>query len=291
MLGQRLTAALEARGDQVVRLVRGRATKRGDRPWDPTSGDIAGPKLSDVDAVVNLAGASIAGWRWTTKYKDLLLTSRVDTTRTIADTLAGAGLHSRCHIFLSASAIGFYGHDLGDRIVTEQSGRGTGFLADLCEQWEEAAQTAVDSGVRVAYLRTANVLAPEGGIIPLLRIPFRLGLGGRTGSGKQWFSWITADDHVRAMLWLLDGAVSGPVNLSAPDPVRNEVFARAFAKELRRPSVVPFPKRMASLALTQTMVEETIGAGQRVVPARLSDGGFVFKHPTLTDALHSVVSA
>ncbi len=305
LLGSRLTEALRARGDDVVRLVRRPPTAPDERRWDPTgsgpddAGDrstygpgidapgVQDPGLSDVDAVVNLAGASIAGWRWSHKYKGQILRSRIDSTATIVDALrlASANGKLRCKTFLSASAIGFYGYDRGDEVLTEKSTPGHGFLAQVCKGWESAANPATDLGVRVVHLRTANVLDPGGGIVKALRLPFLAGLGGRIGSGEQWFSWITSEDHVRAMLFLLDGAISGPVNLAAPDPVRNMQFVEDFARSLNRPAVIPLPTALLGVALTPQMVRETIAAGQRVVPETLEDGGFTFDHPTLTDAL------
>lgn len=290
MLGSRLVSALTARGDEVVRLVRRPAQAADERSWDPDAGTIASPGLTDVDAVVNLAGASIAGWRWTREYKEKILSSRLATTSTVISALerARAEGNDRCKTFLSASAVGIYGYDLGDFKVTEQTPAGDGFLADVCTQWEGAAAPAESLGVRTVYLRTANVLAPEGGILGVLRLPYLLGLGGRIGNGRQWFSWISAEDHVRAQLWLLDNQVGGPINLSAPGAVRNESFVKQYAHSLRRPAIIPLPLPLVSLVLTKKMVEETIAAGQRVIPERLDHLGFRFKHGSLSQALRWV---
>lgn len=288
-LGRRLGDALESRGDSVVRLVRGDGGAGG-RRWDPKAGTIDGPGLSDVDAVVNLAGAGIADKRWTASYKQEILDSRVDSTGTIVKALAQAGAERQCKTFLSASAVGYYGPNCGDRVLTESSPAGGGFLADVCKRWEEAAAPAEDMGVRVAYLRTANVLERGGGLLKALRPLFRMGLGGRIGSGSQWLSWIHVDDHVRAMLYLLDHEVAGPVNLSSPGPVRNREFVDYYGWTLGRPARVPFPRRLASVALSKDMVEETISAGQRALPSVLTESGFVFKYTTVQEALDQINS-
>lgn len=293
-LGTRLVEALLNRGDEVVRLVRRDATAPDERSWDPVAGTIAAPGLADVDAVVSLSGASIAGWRWSRKYKKQLLDSRVHATQTLVQALRDARAENslepslensvRPRIFLSASAIGIYGYDLGGRVVTEKSPPGTGFLAHVCEEWEEAAAPAEQLGVRTVFLRTGNVLDPGGGIVAALRLPFLLGLGGRIATGKQWFSWITGQDHVRAQLFLLDHEISGPVNITAPHPVRSRTFVRDFARYVRRPAFIPFPRRAAAVVLSRQMVDETIAAGQRVIPQVLLRAGFRFDQPDLKDA-------
>lgn len=290
LLGSRLAEALIERGDEVIRLVRGPVTNFGQRSWDPREGTISGAGLRDVDAVVNLAGAPIAGARWSQSYRQEILNSRVNTTQTVVNALgeASASGNARCKTFLSASAIGIYGADRGDEILTERSSLGDGFLADVCRQWEGAAAPAADLGVRVVYLRTANVLAREGGMLKILRPLYLLGLGGKTGDGLQWFSWISAKDHVRAMIALLDGTLAGPVNMAAPHPVRNRTFTRDFARSLSRPAFLPFPRRAAALVLTEAMVEETIAAGQRVDPAVLRESGFVWEDPDLAPMLEEM---
>lgn len=287
LLGSKLTKALRDEGHEVVELVRRPSTKPEERSWDPTTNSIEAPGLADVDAVVNLAGASIAGSRWTESYKQKMRDSRVQTTKTVVEALRQARKdgNDRCETFLSASAMGIYGFEHGGEILTETSPQGTGFLAHVCESWEGAAKGAEDLGVRVAYLRTSNVMSNVGGMLPVLRIPFLLGLGGRIGTGKQWFSWITAEDHVRAMLFLLKTPISGPVNMTAPHPVQNEEFISQYAGHLNRPAFIPFPKFAAGLVLTKQMVDETIAAGQRVVPRVLEEAGFTWNQPTMKSAM------
>ena len=290
MLGSRLDAALVERGDEVVRLVRKPATSESERQWDPQANTISVPGLSDVDAVVNLAGAPIAGSRWAAEYKREILSSRVLSTRTVVQALADAREEGsdRCKTFLSASAVGIYGFDCGDRLLPEDAPVGTGFLADVCEKWEDEALPASDLGVRVVRLRTANVLSPRGGFLGALRPLFKFGVAGRIGDGRQWLSWIHIDDHVAAMVALLDGTVSGPVNLTAPNPVRNASFTREYGRVLNRPTFIPFPSPVARIALTPNMVDETVAAGQRAVPEALARGGFKFSYPVLGQALRNL---
>lgn len=335
-LGTRLKNELEARGDEVVVLVRREATKDNEREWNPEGGWIEGPGLVDVDAVVNLSGAPIAGKRWTKKYRDEILHSRLDSTNTIVDAIKEAKQEGKGPaLLLSASAVGYYGPDTGELAVDEDTKRGKGFLAGVAHQWERAARRVEDLGVNVITLRTGIVLAPEGGMIPLLKLPAKAGLLGPMGKGRQWMSWITAEDHVRAMTHLLDAGmlyqaenivdegrkvkkkaaredvvlnkktlrglekraealspesvlihpVSGPVNMTAPRPVRGKNFMQSYAASLNRPAVIPFPTPVAGLVLSRTMVKETLGANQYVVPEVLEESGFMFHHPSLKSAL------
>lgn len=289
-LGTRLRDHLERSGHQVIALVRRPPKGSSERQWDPEAGTMSAPGLEDVDAVVNLSGAPIAGFAWTKKYRKTILDSRLQTTSTLVEQIRQARSQGvGPTVFLSASAVGYYGPDTGNRFITETSPKGPGFLACVASSWEDAANQARSAGTRVINLRTANVLAPEGGLIKVLRIPFLMGAGGRMGSGKQWFPWITAEDHVRAMTYLLesssDSGIEGPVNLAAPQPVRNKTFVKAYAASLGRPALIPFPSLPASLVLTRTMVEETVLAGQRAIPKVLSRAGFKFNQPTLQEAL------
>ena len=292
MLGSHLTAALVDRGDEVVGLVRRPPTSESERQWDPRAGTISEPGLTDVDAVVNLAGAPIAGSRWSAEYKREILSSRILSTRTVVQALADAREEGsdRCKTFLSASAVGIYGFDCGDRLLPEDAPAGTGFLAGVCGAWEDEALPASDLGVRVVRLRTANVLSPRGGFLGALRPLFKLGVAGRIGDGRQWLSWIHIDDHVAAMVALLDGEVSGPVNLTAPNPVRNVAFTKEYGRVLGRPTFIQFPSPLARIALTPNMVDETVAAGQRAVPEALARSGYKFSYPVLGQALRNLES-
>lgn len=259
------------RGDVVRRLRRGTA---------------AAADLEGADAVVNLAGENIAQ-RWTPAARRRIRDSRVSTTEAVAQGIVSAARPPR--VLLSGSAIGIYGAHRGDEILDESSTLGDDFLASVCTVWEAATRPAADAGVRVVHLRTGIVLARDGGALPKMLLPFRLGVGGRLGDGRQWMSWISLDDHVRAMLFLLDAnTASGPVNLTAPAPVRNSEFAKALGRVLHRPAAIPVPKFAMKLALGE-MAEDTALASQRVTPRRLGELGYEFRHPELERALRSVL--
>lgn len=277
LIGSALTEALEQRQVEVVRLVRRAPQSPQERWWDPSNGSIDPDALDGVDAVVNLAGAGIADRPWTKKYQQQLVLSRLTSTRTLVAALE----QSPVGRFLSASAIGYYGAHCGDTELTEESPVGTGFLAGLCQAWENAATPFAST----ALLRTGNVLTNRGGFLGKQRLLYQLGLGGPVGNGQQWLSWITLQDHVRAMLWALEGGQRGPINLVAPEPVRNRDFAHDYARSLGRPAWMPFPRLPVAVVLGGDMVDQTIAAGQRVLPNILTQGGFAWDHPTLPDAL------
>ncbi|MGE2713730.1 TIGR01777 family oxidoreductase [Mycolicibacterium litorale] len=281
LVGTALTAMLTSGGHRVIRLVRRPASGADERRWDP---DRPAPDLlSGVDAVVHLAGASIAG-RFTAAHRAAIRDSRVELTRRLAE-VAGAGSDGP-RVFVSASAIGFYGHDRGDAVLREDSSRGTGFLAEVVADWEAATAPAADAGLRVSTVRTGIVQAAAGGTLRLLRPLFTAGLGGRLGSGRQWLSWIGLDDlldvYYRA-LW--DDRMSGPVNAVAPDPVRNVEYTETLAAVLHRPAVVPVPSVGPRLLLGAQGARELAEADQRVLPAGLGALGHRFRHPRLADAL------
>ncbi|MVA76364.1 TIGR01777 family protein [Auraticoccus sp. F435] len=282
LIGTALTAALTGRGDEVVRLVRRAPAAPEEREWDPGRGAISGPGLDDVDAVVNLAGAGIADKRWSERRKALLLSSRVDTTRTVVAALRPQG---RCRTFLSGSAVGYYG-DAGDQELTEASPRGQGFLAELVEQWELAALRAP---VRTVLLRTGLVLSADGGLLGRLSPVYRLGAGGRIGDGQQYMPWISMADQVRAVLHLLDGDAEGPVNLVGPRPVRNVELTRALAAAVHRPAVVPTPLPALQLLLGPQLVTEALLASQRALPARLVELGFTHRDTDLAQTLAALL--
>lgn len=277
LLGTALARRLREQGHEVVRLVRGEPTASDQRHWDPDAGRIDAPGLTDVDAVVNLAGASIGGGRWTRERKAELRRSRTSSTLTIVTSLDPEG---RCQRLLNASAIGYYG-DAGLEVVDETTPPGRGFLAQLCVDWEAAAGHAA---VPTVTLRTGNVLTPSGGFLGAQKALFAAGLGGRIGDGRQFVSWIGLADWLRAVTWLLDSDLTGPVNLVAPNPVTNAVFTRAYGRFLNRPTLIPMPLFAVRTLFTGEFVDEVLLASTRVRPARLLDAGFTFAQPTLTRA-------
>lgn len=284
LLGRATTAHLVAQGHEVLALVRREASGPHERHWDPHAGRIAAPGLADVDAVINFSGAGIADVRWSSERKAELRSSRLNSTTTLAAALDPGG---RCQRLLNGSAIGYYG-DTGETMVDERTPQGEGFLAQLVADWERAAHAAP---VPTAYLRTGQVLTQEGGFLGKQWLPFRLGLGGRLGSGRQFLSWIHIDDYTRAVAHLLTSTLTGPVNLCAPNPVTNTQFTNAFAQTLHRPALIPMPLPALRLLFGSEMVDEALLSGTRVQPRRLLDQGFTFDHPSLDEALASVTPA
>jgi uncharacterized protein len=278
LLGTALSRRLTRNGHEVVRLIRGTPQSSDQRRWDPDAGRIASPGLDDVDAVVNLAGTPIAGARWTTERKAAIRRSRVTTTLTIVTSLSPDG---RCQRVLNGSAIGFYGNT-GAEVVDEKTAAGRGFLARVTQDWEAAA---AHSPVSTATLRTGHVLAREGGYLGAQWKLFAAGLGGRVGDGRQFLSWISLADHVRAMEFLLTSDVTGPVNLVGPKPVTNAQFTRVFGEYLNRPTVIPMPLPAVALLFGRSFVKEALQSGQRVRPTALLEAGFGFEHGTLNEAL------
>lgn len=278
LIGTALAGALRSEGHRVRPVVR-RA------PSGPDELAMDGLDLAGVDAVVHLAGESIGAKRWNDEQKRRIVESRRDGTRRVAEAVAAAGGRA---VMLSASAVGWYG-SRGDEVLTEESPAGTGFLAEVCREWEAAAQPAIDAGARVAFLRTGIVLTPTGGALQKLLPLFRLGLGGRMGSGKQWMSWITLDDEVRAILHLLTSDVSGPCNLTAPNPVTNATLSRTLGRVLKRPAVVPVPSFGPRLLLGRELADALLHDSQRVLPARLAASGFTPAHPDLEPALRALL--
>ncbi|MEV6278828.1 TIGR01777 family oxidoreductase [Nocardia sp. NPDC051832] len=279
LVGSALTAFLSSGGHTVVRLVRHAPRTPDERQWDPSAPD---PELlNGVDAVIHLAGASIAG-RFTEQHRRDIADSRLAPTRALAELAARAGLRT----FVSASAIGYYGYDRGDTLLTEDSERGDGFLADVVAAWEDATRPAADAGARVVRVRTGIVQSPRGGTLRLLRPLFTLGLGGRIGDGRQWLSWIGIDDLVEVYhraLW--DDSLSGPVNAVAPNPVRNTEYTRSLAATLHRPALLPVPAFGPALLLGAQGSRELATASQRVRPAQLLSAGHDFRTPDLDSAL------
>ena len=262
----------------------------GEIPWNYTATPpIARPELLEgVEAAIHLSGANVMAHRWTPAYKREIVSSRVDSTRVLAQELAS--LKHPPRTLLVASGSGYYGNR-GEELLDESSGPGSGFLADLCRQWEEAAKPAVDAGIRVVHLRMGVVLGPDPtGMVAKLRPIFRWGVGGRLGAGTQWLSWIGIDDLTAAVFFLLEhDSIAGPVNLTAPNPVTNAQFARALARQLHRPAFLPVPASALRLCFGE-FADEGLLSGCRAFPSRLSSAGFQFVHPTIDQALAAALA-
>ena len=286
LVGGALTRALSAAGDSPVALVR-RAPREGEVQWNPAE-PLDPEKLAGCDAVVHLAGKNVAGY-WTKKFKQEIRDSRVQGTRTLAAAVAESfRRRGQPRVFVAASAIGYYGNR-GDEVLTEESSPGQGFLADVSQEWEAATNEARQAGLRVVSLRIGVVLAHDGGALQPMLPPFKLGLGGRVGKGKQYWSWVALDDVVGIILFALQrDNLSGPVNAVGPEPARNEEFVRALGTELHRPTIFPLPA-FAVRALLGEMGDAALLGSARVEPAKLMAAGYQFRHPTLKDALRAAL--
>ncbi len=280
LIGSAIVPALETSGHEVVRLVRRAAEGPSELAWDPAAGSIDADGLAGVDGVVNLSGATI-GRRWTAARKREILASRVDSTSLLARTLAA--LEPRPKVLVCAGGVGIYG-DRGDEILTEESDLGSGFLADVGIAWEAAAEPARAAGIKVVNFRQGIVLSRRGGALARLLTPFKLGLGGRVGSGRQWWSWVSMDDLVGAYRFVLKGDLEGPVNLVSPSPATNVQFVKALGRALRRPTVFPLPV-VAVRTMFGEMGDAALLQGQRALPARLLEAGFALRYPELDAAL------
>lgn len=287
MIGRALRRALAERGHAVVPVVR-RPAAEGERAvrWDIDRMEIDAAALEGVDAVIHLAGEGIAESRWTDDQKRRILESRTHGTSLLAEALAG--LERKPGVLVSASGIGIYG-DRGDEELTEASGPGDDFLSDVCVRWEASTGMAAEAGIRVATIRTGIVLDADEGALAKQLLPFKLGVGGRLGSGRQWMSWITLADEVAAICHLLEHDVSGPVNLVAPHPVRNGDFADTLGRVLKRPTLLPIPTFAPALLYGRELVDSLLLVSQRVRPTRLEESGFTFQHPELEPALRAVL--
>jgi uncharacterized protein (TIGR01777 family) len=285
LLGSALFRSLAADGYEISRLTRGSTSTAGQIAWDFAK-PLAPQSVSGFDAVIHLAGGSIAG-RWTQSKKKAIRDSRVLGTRLLAEALARASSLPR--VLISASAIGFYG-DRADEILREDSASGSsGFLPEVCREWEAAAEPAVKAGIRTVFLRTGIVLSAEGGALKQMLPPFRMGLGGRIGSGRQWMSWIDLQDEIGAIRHILTNeSVRGPVNSVSPHPVTNAEFTTTLASVLSRPAIFPMPSFAARLAFGQ-MGEELLLGSQRVEPAKLVASGYAFKKSDLRKALEDIL--
>jgi hypothetical protein len=295
LIGSVLAKDLAAAGHETAGLVRpGSAASGADVRWDPSAPQGA-PRAGAVDtgalagfgAVVHLAGESISG-RWTRAKKARILDSRVQGTQALCKALAALDAAARPAVLVSASAIGYYG-DRGDELLAEDAGPGKMFLSGVCGQWEAATAPAAEAGIRVANTRFGVVLSARGGALREMLTPFRMGLGGRVGSGRQYMSWIELSDAVAAIRWILDhAALAGPVNVASPNPVTNAEFAAALGRALHRPALLPTPAFALRLAFGQ-MADELLLASTRTVPRKLLDSGFKFRCPTLPEALRQAL--
>ncbi|NNG39784.1 TIGR01777 family protein [Flexivirga sp. ID2601S] len=281
LIGTALSRALTDRGDQVVKLVRRAPESPGEVRWDPAAGQLDPEALQGISAAVNLAGAGIGDHRWTASYKQTLIDSRVDSTRTLTEALAGLDTPVR---LVSGSAMGYYG-DRGEEEVDEDSAPGTGFLPDLVQRWEAAAAPAVSAGLPVAFARTGLVLAPDGGGLMKRVLPLaKLGLGGPLGNGREWWSWITLADQIAALTHLVDDAdITGPVNLSTPAAVRQRDAMKALGSVLHRPTVFPAPKFGLRLVLGE--FADDVVASTRMRPKVLQQNDFQWRHRSIEDAM------
>jgi uncharacterized protein (TIGR01777 family) len=284
LVGSALVPALVRDGHDVARVGR---SSRAQVRWDPDTGHVDPEAVAGRDAVVHLAGESIAAGRWTEARKARILESRSRGTRVLAE--AAARADPRPDVLVCASAIGFYG-DRGGEVLTEASPAGRGFLAEVCRAWEDACSPAREAGIRVVHLRFGMVLSPRGGALARMLLPFRLGAGGVVGSGRQWWSWVAQDDVVGAIRHaLVTPPVDGPVNVAAPNPVTNAEFTSTLGRVLRRPTLVPVPALAARLAFGE-MADALLLASARVLPRRLEETGFAFRHPLLEGALRHLLA-
>ncbi|MBX3440905.1 MAG: TIGR01777 family oxidoreductase [Planctomyces sp.] len=286
LVGGRLLPLLRASGHTVRRLVRRASVAAEERTWNPDAGVIDPDALRDIDAVINLAGENIGEGRWSDAKKRRILDSRVKSTELLASAIAHAERRPEC--FISASAIGYYG-DQGNEELTEQSRVGKGFLADVCRAWEEAAAPARNAEVRVVHLRLGMVLARDGGALAKMLLPFRMGVGGKIGSGQQYWSWVTAEEAARMFLFAATHReLLGAVNAVAPHPVTNAEFTRALGQALHRPTFLPMPAFAAKLALGE-MADDLILSSARVLPRKLETVGYQFLNPEILGALRDVL--
>ena len=283
-IGSALLPFLQAQGFAVTRLVRNAASGPDQITWDPFR-PLSPVSVSGFDAVIHLAGESIVG-RWTEAKKRRILESRTQGTKNLAEALAKATQRPR--VFISASAVGYYGNR-GDEILREESPSGDGFAAEICRQWEGATQTAAAAGIRTTQMRIGVVMSADGGALPAMLLPFCLGLGGRLGNGRQWSSWVAVDDVVGAIVHVLNHeSLSGPVNTVAPNPVTNAEFTSTLASVLHRPAIFPMPAFAVKLVFGEMGKELFLGS-QRAEPAKLAASGYQFQHPDLRNALKDIL--
>lgn len=285
LIGTALRESLAADGHEIIRLVRHSPAEPGDVQWDPGRGQLDAGELAGLDAVVNLAGAPVGVRRWSDAYKNVILTSRANATHTLAEALAKLDRPPR--VFVSASGIDYYGSDHGAEILDEEEAPGAGFLAQVCEQWEAAAEPVADSDIAVCHPRIGLVMTHQGGAMARMLPWFRAGLGGPLGGGEQYWSHVSLPDTVQALRFLVETpGCAGPYNVTAPEPVKNAEFARVLARALRRPTLLPVPAFALHIRLGELAVAPLTSL--RVLPGRLLAAGFTFHHPT---ARHVVAAA
>lgn len=291
LIGTALRAGLAARGDEVVRLVRRPPAEQDEIEWDPAPGVASSVDLSGFDAVVNLNGVSIGEKRWTAGRKAAIRSSRVDVTKALVTLLSDA--KDKPRVLVSASAIGVYG-DRGADELTEASPPGPegDFLAGVVTAWEAATRPAEDAGIRVVLIRSGVVFSGEGGVLPRMALPFRIGAGGRIGDGKQWMSWVDIEDAVSAILHVIgDDGISGPVNVTAPNPVSNAEITAVLGRVLRRPTFLPVPRFALNLRFGTDLVDALLYSSARVLPVALERSGFTFRYPDVESSLrHALLS-
>ena len=280
MIGSALVGHLKSEGHTIQRLVRRKPVSPDEVLWNPSTGEVDLAALEGVDAIIHLAGANVGDKRWTKRYRAEILNSRLLGTNTIANAVTSL----KPDVFISASAIGWYG-ETGNRAVKEDDRPGDDFLAAVCKEWEAAADSA--SNTRTVKIRTGLVLEPTSGALGRMLPLFKFGLGGKLGSGKQWWSWITLHDQIRAICYLLEKGIEGPVNLTSPNPATNQEFTSALARALRRPAIFPVPAIALKIALGG-FSSEILGS-KRVLPQKLIDAGFTFDYPHLAPALSALI--
>ncbi|MGH9712512.1 MAG: TIGR01777 family oxidoreductase [Candidatus Acidiferrales bacterium] len=287
LVGTALVTALRADGHQVGQLVRpGGTVGAGDVRWDPTNGTLDLAVMEGADAVICLSGANIGAGRWTAERKKVLRASRVDLSRVLVESLTK--LKQKPRVFIAASAVGYYGNR-GDEILTESSAAGNDFIAQLARDWEAESMRAESAGIRTVILRFAVILSTKGGALPRMLPPFRLGAGGRLGSGKQWMSWVALEDAVGIVrAAIADERFHGPVNVVAPTPVQNAEFTRVLAGVLHRPAIFPAPAFILRIALGE-MADSLLLASQRVIPEQVRAAGYKFRYENLESALRDII--
>ena len=287
-IGKALEKFLIQKGDSVKRLVRRDEIDDSEIFWDPDSNNLDPKRLIGIDAIVNLGGVGIGDKRWSQKRVEQILSSRTRGTKLISKTLSDLKSENGPNTLINASAIGYYGSS-GSAHLTEETGLGEGFLADVCSKWEESTREAEKAGIRVAYARTGIVLSASGGLLKKLLPLFKLGLGGQIGSGKQIMSWISIRDEVSAISWLIEKELEGAVNLVSPEPASNLEFTKTLGALLGRPTILKVPSSALNLLYGRQLVEEIMLSSQFVVPKKLVDSNFSFSDPSLEEALLSQI--